>query len=286
MKTTRKLNKVLLQVGMSVMILALELVSIGCVSTMWFEPPERHTVDKNYWREQAQQRILPAQNTFNDRLYASHDSAGNQVILDIVPGTKIYNIGDIFCEYAVSFRSVDMPNDIRQQLQRYRTVDGITYYDYVVSYVDRIVLSPRFFDNRNSGTSFSSNNVYPTDRVVIMNNSHFNVTNTGLFIAFLDVLVHETGHHHLNDLKKLGIVTASTYGTKGERFAHLQQMAFNEILLMNPDNYKNKFVLKERISRWSTRIAACNESLGLPVDNHEILPQSVYAPVPKNQATP
>ncbi|GHU39474.1 hypothetical protein FACS1894190_04290 [Spirochaetia bacterium] len=263
-----------------------------------FEFPERHAIDKNYWRAQAQQRVLPDQNTFAYYLRDSRDSDGNQVILDIVPGTKIYNVQDIYAEYAVSFRSVDMPEDIRQQLQRYRTAEGMTYYEYVVSHVDRIILPPKLA--WAMGTTFYSNNVYPAERVIMIDKYYCDVRYAFGFERFLHVLIHETGHHHLFDLTKARIVTrkntftfepsGSKVTAEDERFARLQELAFLENLWerpMNLDNYKNKdYRSSGPIGTCLASIVRYNKTLGLPEDNHELLPQSVYAPVAASPAKP
>ncbi|GHU15563.1 hypothetical protein FACS1894163_02740 [Spirochaetia bacterium] len=260
----------------------------------------RANIDKNYWRAQAQQRLLPAWNTFSTELSGSHDSDGNQVILDIRPGTTIYNVQDVYVEYAVSFRSTDMPEDVRRQLQSYRTAEGISYYEYVVSHVDRIILSPKFHSSLIGGSASPSNTIYPAERVITIYESGFDVKTAKGFVDFLKVLIHEAGHHHLFDLTKANIVTrkhTKAHGIRGtaedERFADLQEFAFLRNVQYPPMNLDSiekdvniRAILNNRIDSCLTEIEKHNKTFGLPENNLELLPPGVYVPVAARPVSP
>lgn len=141
-------------------LLVLALCGAVTISSCWtFAPATEYipAVDTTYWREQAEPHFLSESqvtelladgsawmrlDSGNPWSFYGKTLNGKPVILDITPGTVIHNLRDIFCEYSVSFRTADMPEDVRQVLQVYKTADGITYYEYVVSHSDRIVVWP------------------------------------------------------------------------------------------------------------------------------------------------
>ncbi|GMO61084.1 MAG: hypothetical protein Ta2G_20880 [Termitinemataceae bacterium] len=265
-------------------------------------------VDTSYWREQAKPHFLPESqvtarladgnawtrfsNNPAEKSFYGKTLDGKPVILDIAPETVIHNLRDLFCEYAVSFRSVDMPEDVRSVLQQYKTADGITYYEYVVSHSDRIFVCP-IISGRLRGLANYRDNTYTGERLIRMNNSSFDLRTSAGFVEFLVVLIHEAGHNYQGDLERAKIapkllaskseIETSFGNAFRERFAELQMIAFSKILrehTVELANYKTSSGIKRQldleINVSAGRIATANRVLGSPVNNHELFPKEIY----------
>jgi hypothetical protein len=203
-----------------------------------------------------------------------------QVILTISPETKISRFENLINGYNVAISTANLPQDLEVYLKGYPHKEYGDYYNYVKTFVDTIILCPKYIDSgfECEGMTWSSNDklLYPEGGRLIFFNTHFyynSPSNLAAMFKLLCVTVHETAHKqwlYLVNTRKIPYIY--TYN-EAERYALLIEAELLEKILQQPMSKKEGDYLKFRHNDALQRIRTFNINLELPPENRELFPE-------------
>ena len=235
-----------------------------------------------------------SQGTYNNRIKPQIDffppELNDLVIYEIPSEARIPELRNLTTSnHVISFDVDNMPQDLEYYLREYKTDAGLTYYEYVCDYVDKIIVSPQLYVNGYDGerisplsatsATYRDTLVYSGQRVVHFNNSAYaDITYSLRLIYFLIGLIHETSHKELGYILETNNSLLHSYSRNNqtlfnERFALLREREFiNVLLVYHKKNIRIRNYLTYYLKINTQRLTNINTTLGLDQNNFDLIP--------------
>jgi len=204
-----------------------------------------------------------------------------QVILTIPQGTKIHSLEYLISEYNVAFSTTNMPGDLEMYLKDYWHKEYGNYYNYVKTFVDTIILCPKFDEEEYGGISWQNRYdtlLYPEGgRLIFLNASRYfkAPSNYAAILQIAMTTAHETAHKeiiHLIDTGKLPDNYITNY-ERNERAALIINIELLEAMLLRVSLPKEaRDHLQYLYNVCLRKFRGYNRTLGLPVENRQRFP--------------
>ncbi|GBR75553.1 hypothetical protein NO2_0216 [Candidatus Termititenax persephonae] len=263
------------------------LLSSGC-ATLEKRREERSRVEAILFAEENRRNISLEVHALRttEYDYFGEPLDGQQVILEVPPGLQVDRLEYLANDYVVSLAAADLPRDVARYLQAARQADGRSFFDYVLDYVDRIILCPHYTSKSGAWIALPSllgvtdMNYYAYwpyrgERLIFLVTKSLREGDASLR-NYVSTIVHEAAHKELSKLVQDELVHPAYLGVirnnvpdfaLNERYASLKQREFIQAVIRDLDY---SFAWQGQLSSVEARINEYNAQLGLKQDDFDL----------------
>jgi hypothetical protein len=195
---------------------------------------------------------------------------------------QIESISTLVAPFAFSVSVKCLPRDVENVLKKYKMTDReLTYYDYVLDNVDRILLCPNITTSTGTnalglaGVTELDQALYPNENIIYIDSFYFNqaLQIVPQFMSKASTIVHEASHEELSTLIRRRQCDPKYYASRyDERYANIHQEAFWRSLLQDPQFWLWRLGIMLELNSRTQNIEKYNRQLGLDRKNRTLLP--------------
>jgi hypothetical protein len=222
---------------------------------------------------------------FSERIRAAERITGDLLgpesfMLEVTE--QIESVNTLVAPFAFSVPVRYLPRDVENVLKKYKIPDrDITYYDYVLDNVDRILFCPNIITRTGTdalglaGVTELDQALYPNENIIYLDSYYYNqaLQIVPQFMSKASTIVHEASHEELPVLIKQGRYDSKYYASKyDERYANIRQEAFWRSLLRDPQFWFWRLGILLELNSRTQNIEKYNRQLGLDRNNRTLLP--------------